>query len=62
MEVLKARMSFANCLAVDSIGRDGGLALLWMNTFSLEELSFSNQHIDMEDWLFNPLTPKLLLK
>ena len=46
IEVLRARMSFDNCFAVNNIGKDGGLALLRMNTSSLEVLSFSNQHID----------------
>ena len=46
MEWLRARWHFDNCLAVDSVGRGGGLALLWMNEVRLEVKSFSVQHID----------------
>ena len=46
MEWLRSRWGFENCLAVDSVGRSGGLALLWRQKAFLEILSYSNQHID----------------
>ena len=60
MEWLRSRWGFENCLTVDSVGRSGGLALLWRQEVSLEILSYSNHHIDAkigntnngEDWRF----------
>ena len=72
MEWLKSKWCFDNCLAVDSIGRGGGLALLWMNEASVEILSFSHQHIDAkisgsdsaQDWRFTGFygSPKTSLR
>lgn len=31
MKIFKCKISFCNCLVVTSIGRAGGLAMLWMN-------------------------------
>ena len=46
MEWLRARWRFENCFAVDSVGRGGRLALLWMNETHLKVKSFFVQHID----------------
>ena len=46
MEWLRSRCGFDSYVVVDSIGRRGGLALLWMNEANVEVMSFSNQHID----------------
>ena len=43
---LRYRWRFDNCFAVDSIGKGGGLAMLWMHEAQLEVKSFSDQHID----------------
>ncbi|XVF73745.1 hypothetical protein PTKIN_Ptkin13bG0007000 [Pterospermum kingtungense] len=31
MDYIRARMHFDNCLAVDCVGKSGGLAILWMH-------------------------------
>ena len=36
MEWLRSHWEFDNCFAVDSIGRGGGLALLWSNEAQME--------------------------
>ena len=41
MEWLRSRWHYDNCFAVDSVGRGGGLALLWMNDVQVEVMSFS---------------------
>ena len=46
MDWLRSRWDFENCFAVDSVGKGGGLALLWMNEVFVEILSYSNSHID----------------
>ena len=46
MEKLQVTLGFDNCMVVDSIGKSGGLALLWLSEVCLEVVSFSNQHID----------------
>ncbi|XVE50985.1 hypothetical protein DITRI_Ditri02bG0000900 [Diplodiscus trichospermus] len=46
MEVLRIKLGFDCCLAVDCIGRAGGLALLWANDVNLEIKSYSISHID----------------
>ena len=48
MERLRVIWGYDNCMVVDSIGKGGGLALLWMNEVCLEVLSFSNHHIDFK--------------
>ena len=47
MEWLRYQWRYDNCLAVDSVGRGGGLALLWMSEVHLEVKFFSAQHIDV---------------
>lgn len=46
MKCLYVLWQFDNCLLVDCFGRSGGLALIWMNTLSLEVKSFLANHID----------------
>ena len=46
MEIVKYRLGFSNGLIVPSMGRRGGLALLWSKDANLEVKSFSNHHID----------------
>ena len=46
MERIKDRIGFANGLFVPSLGRSGGLALLWTRETDLEIKSFGYYHID----------------
>ena len=46
---LKLEWSYENCLVVDSIGRGGGLALIWNTEVQLEIVSFSLFHIDAKE-------------
>ena len=46
MEWLRSRWRFNNCVAVESTGRGGGLALLWLNEVKVDVQSFSRHHID----------------
>lgn len=57
----KFSLNFSNCLAVDSTGRSGGIALLWSNGINLSVLSYSKNHIHAhiqnigdsgDDWFF----------
>lgn len=45
-ERLKFKFGFVNCLAVDSEGRSGGLAMLWGRDINLSIISYSKFHID----------------
>lgn len=47
MDRLRVKWGFDNCFAVDSIGRGGGLAVLWNNDFHSEVRSYSKNYIDM---------------
>ncbi|OMO67823.1 reverse transcriptase [Corchorus capsularis] len=38
MEWLRAKIGFNNCFTVDSVGRSGGLALLWCSEIQLQEI------------------------
>ena len=46
MERVRDRQGFANGLVVPSLGRSGGLALLWKREVNLNIKSFNNFHID----------------
>ena len=46
MEKIKFKLGFANGLIVPSVGRSGGLALLWSREINLDIMSYSNHHID----------------
>ena len=46
MERVKYILGYSNGLIVPSIGRSGGLALLWSSDTNLEIKSYSNHHID----------------
>ncbi|XVE88967.1 hypothetical protein DITRI_Ditri19aG0112200 [Diplodiscus trichospermus] len=45
--MLKGRWGYESCLAVDSVGRGGGLALLWSEKIMVTILSHSSHHIDV---------------
>ncbi|CAM8999282.1 unnamed protein product [Rhodiola kirilowii] len=46
-ESLKMKLGFKGCLSVDSRGRSGGLALLWVEDVEVVLISLSNYHIDV---------------
>ncbi|KEH37643.1 hypothetical protein MTR_2g043870 [Medicago truncatula] len=41
-------LGFDNRFVVSSIGRSGGLALFWQNSFNCTVLNYSNNHINVE--------------
>ncbi|XVF47815.1 hypothetical protein PTKIN_Ptkin03bG0141200 [Pterospermum kingtungense] len=48
MEKIRVRCGFYGCFCVDSEGRSGGLAMLWIEECDLHLRSYSKHHIDME--------------
>lgn len=46
MERIKNRIGFANGLIVPSVGRSGGIAILWTREISLEVKSYTRFHVD----------------
>ena len=46
MERIKNRIGFANGLIVPSVGKSGGIALLWTREISLEVKSYTRFHVD----------------
>ena len=46
MERIKNRIGFSNGLIVPSVGRSGGIALLWTREISLEVKSYTKFHVD----------------
>ena len=46
MEGVRLKLGFQNAFVVPSIGRSGGLALLWKGEVSLEVKNFTTHHID----------------
>ncbi|KAK1393016.1 hypothetical protein POM88_012072 [Heracleum sosnowskyi] len=47
VEKVKNNIGFEGAFIVDTIGRSGGLALLWRNKQEVMVLSYSKHHIDM---------------
>jgi hypothetical protein len=45
-EVVRIKLGFENCFAVDYIGKGGGLMLLWRNSIMVEIQNFSRRHIN----------------
>ena len=46
MEAIRLKLGFQNAFVVPSIGRSGGLALLWKREVTLEIRNFTTHHID----------------
>jgi hypothetical protein len=46
MAIIKQKLGFKNMLVVDSIGRSGGLALLWKDEEGVEVPDYSQRHIN----------------
>jgi exonuclease III len=46
MELIRIKMGFSNLFVVDSVGRSGGLALLWDDDTELEIQNYSRRHIN----------------
>ncbi|XP_057808744.1 uncharacterized protein LOC131023220 [Salvia miltiorrhiza] len=47
MEEIRARHNFEGCLVVDSVGRSGGLCMLWKSNTSCTLIGYSRNHIDL---------------
>lgn len=47
IEDIRIRASFDHCFSVDKVGRSGGLAIFWNNTFHCEIINYSRNHIDV---------------
>ncbi|XP_040998143.1 uncharacterized protein LOC121244182 [Juglans microcarpa x Juglans regia] len=45
LEFCKLKLGFRNCFGVDSVGRSGGLALLWKDEINVSIVNFSNNHV-----------------
>lgn len=43
---LRVALKFNSCFCVDSVGKKGGLELLWNDNINLSILSYSRGHID----------------
>lgn len=39
------RLGFPNCLAIDSVGKSGGITLLWRANVDLKIVNYSRSHI-----------------
>ncbi|OMP01909.1 reverse transcriptase [Corchorus capsularis] len=59
MEWIRCRIGYDCCFSVGSVGRSGGLAMLWNNEIAVSIVSYSNLHIDItvgnvdsEKWRF----------
>ena len=48
MELIRIKLQFKYCFIVPSLGRSGGLALLWMDDVQLTILNYSINHIDAQ--------------
>ena len=46
IEFLRTKLKFNNMFVVESVGRSGGLAMLWSNDLSLSIQNFSQRHIN----------------
>lgn len=46
MEKIRRIISLPNCFVINSIGRRGGLVLLWHDEIDLEIVKFLNYHIN----------------
>ncbi|XP_041001573.1 uncharacterized protein LOC121247264 [Juglans microcarpa x Juglans regia] len=62
MEACKFKLGFTNCFSIDSVGRSGGLSLIWNSDLGVELKSFSRYHIDVHiktedlwEWRFTGL-------
>jgi hypothetical protein len=46
LEFLRIKVEFDHLFAVDSVGRSGGLAMLWIDEFQVEVQNFSRRCIN----------------
>jgi hypothetical protein len=46
MEQIRCKLGFKNSFVVESIGKSGGLALLWGEEISVDIQNYSNRHIN----------------
>ncbi|XP_057779716.1 uncharacterized protein LOC130998302 [Salvia miltiorrhiza] len=47
LEEIKNRLNFDGCFSVDSLGRSGGLCMMWKNSYNCSILGYSRNHIDL---------------
>lgn len=47
VEQMRIKLGFAQCFAVDCIGRSGGLGVFWRNNVNCEISSYSQHHVDI---------------
>lgn len=50
MELVRRRVGLLNCFTVNSMGRRGGLALLWRDEALLEVVNCSKHHNHTKFW------------
>ena len=48
MNEVSRKLNYKNCFVVSSIGKGGGLALLWNSKTNVQIKSFNKHHIDVE--------------
>ena len=48
VQQLKQKMGYEGVFCVDSVRREGGLAVLWRKAESMTLMGFSQNHVDME--------------
>jgi hypothetical protein len=46
VDVLRVKLDFQNAFCVDSVGRSGGLLLLWASDLNLEIQNYSQRHVN----------------
>lgn len=52
MEIIKRRIGFEGCIAINSLGSRGGLALLWRSRDQVNIENYSQHHISA--WVTDP--------
>ena len=53
IEVVRYKLKFESCFAVDSTGRRGGLAMFWNSDICMQIKFFNMHHIDAELYMEN---------
>lgn len=47
MDSARHSIGFDNCLAVNRVGRSGGIVVLWMNTVNCTDTGYSRHRVDL---------------
>lgn len=48
IDEVKLTLGFSCCFSVDSVGRSGGIAMLWKDSLKIQVSRFSRNFIDLE--------------